>query len=111
MEEIKEYTKQNIRQYVWKLLPSLFADNDLSEFGFDSEKDFYSFIDTWAVRNKIRKDFREELMTEIMGDLQRQNRQYKKATDVIVKIMRKNSYLFNNYHEAKEELENIGIKI
>lgn len=111
-EEVKADTKENIKQYIWKLLPDLIAGKDLSEFGFDSEKDFYSFIDTWAVRNKIRKDFRDELMTELMGDLQRENKQHKKVIDVIVKLIKKNNdYSFIGYREAKEELEYLGIKI
>lgn len=112
VEEVKEYTKQHVREYIWSLLPALIADKDLSEYGFDTEKDFYRFIDTWAVRNKLRKDFKEELVTEIMGDLQRQNQQYKKAIDVIVKLLKKsNEYIFDGYREAKEELEYLGIKL
>lgn len=111
-EEVKADTKENIRQYIWALLPDLITDKDLSQYGFDSEKDFYCFIDTWAVRNKIRKDFRDELMTEIMQDLQRENKQHKKVIDVIVKLLKKNNeYSFKGYNEAKEELESLGIKI
>jgi hypothetical protein len=51
-------------------------------------------------------------MTEIMGDLKRENQQQKKVIDVIVKIIKQNNeYGFNGYREAKEELEYLGIKI
>lgn len=111
VEEIKEYTKSHIKEYIWKLLPDLLADKDLSEYGFDTNDDFYRFIDTWSVRNKIRKDFREELMTEIMQDLKRENQHYKKAIDVITKILKNNNqYGFNGYNEAKDELRILGIE-
>lgn len=113
VEEIKEYTKSHIKEYIWKLLPDLLADKDLSEYGFDAKDDFYRFIDTWAVRNKIRKDFREDLMTEIMQDLKRENQHYKKAIDVITKIIRNNNnrYNFRGYDEAKDELRILGFEI
>jgi hypothetical protein len=103
-EEVKEYTKNNIKEYVWELLPALIADQDLTKFGFDSKKDFYTYIDTWKVRNKIRKDFRDELMTELMQDFQRENRGLEKAIDVIAKNIKSG----NRYNLGMEAIDNIG---
>lgn len=111
-KEVKEYTKENMKSYVWKLLPAVISEQDLSEFGFKSDEDFYNYINTWKVRNRIRKDFRDELMTDIMIDLKGENMKYKKSIEIISKIIRDNGdYNIRGYRDAVEELRLLDVDI
>jgi hypothetical protein len=111
-KQLQEQMNNKIKWYAQHLITDLIADKDISQYGFYNKDEFYQYINFWDVRNKIRKDFHDELMTDLMNDLKRKNNEYKKAIDVITKILKENNeYGFKNYRKAVEELESVGIKI